>query len=110
MIVSFRQNLRVLNKTVNYFQHWKDNSSEKEWKEQKSADHWSIRKPLHQETVLGEVFLWRTRFVSLREALTKPKRIVEKDLRSKILELQRKGYDIERIKNISRIIKMFGKM
>ena len=98
VIVSFRQNLRVLNKTVNYFQHWKDNSSEKEWKEQKSADHWSIRKPLHQETVLGEVFLWRTRFVSLREALTKPKRIVEKDLRSKILELQRKGYDIERIK------------
>ena len=97
VIVSFRQNLRVLNKTVNYFQHWKDNSSEKEWTEQKSADHWSIRKPLHKETVLGEVFLWRTRFVSLREALTKPKRIVEKDLRSKILELQRKGYDIERI-------------
>lgn len=98
VIVSFRQNLRVLNKTVNYFQHWKDNSSEKEWKEQKSADHWSIRKPLHKETVSGEVFLWRTRFVSLREALTNPKRIVEKDLRSKILELQRKGYDTKRIK------------
>ena len=89
-----------MNKTVNYFQHWKDNSSEKEWKEQKSADHWSIRKPLHKETVSGEVFLWRTRFVSLSEVLTNldPKRIVEKDLRSKILELQRKGYDIERIK------------
>ena len=98
VIVSFRQNLRVLNKTVNYFQHWKDNSSEKEWKEQKSADHWSIRKPLHKETVSGEVFLWRTRFVSLREALTNPKRIVEKDLRSKILELQSKGYDTKRIK------------
>ena len=42
--------------------------------------------------------LWRTRFVSLREALTNPKRIVEKDLRSKILELQSKGYDTKRIK------------
>ena len=98
VIVSFRQNLRVLSKTVNYIQHWKDNSSEKERKEQKSTDHWSIRKSLHRETVSGEVLLWRKKSVTLRVALTNPKRIVEKDLRSKILELQRKGYDIKRIK------------
>lgn len=30
--------------------------------------------------------------------MTNPKRIVEKDLRSKILELQSKGYDTKRIK------------
>ncbi|MBC6409579.1 MAG: CRISPR-associated protein Csn1 [Ekhidna sp.] len=60
-VVSFKQNLRVINKTTNKTWQWvKENG---QWKKnlvsQNKGDSWAIRKPLHKETVSGKVLLMR---------------------------------------------------
>lgn len=54
-VVSFKQNLRVINKTVNYHQRYVD--GKKVMDKQIKGDNWAIRKPLHKETVYGKVDL-----------------------------------------------------
>ena len=58
IIVSFKQNLRVINKATNYYEKWteKDGSKIKEKVAQKGSN-WAIRKPMHKETVSGKVNL-----------------------------------------------------
>jgi CRISPR-associated endonuclease Csn1 len=60
-IVSFKQNLRVINKTVNWYQHWKKDENgkiiEKEFIKQTKGENWAVRKPLHADTVKGLVKL-----------------------------------------------------
>ena len=53
VIISFKQNLRVINKTVNYFQKFVN--GKKEFVKQTNGQNWAIRKPLHKETVYGKV-------------------------------------------------------
>lgn len=61
MIVSFKKNTRVLTKTNNYTQQWKQENGQ--WKKksikQTKGDNRAIRKPLHKETVYGKVQLLR---------------------------------------------------
>ena len=85
IVVSFKQNLRVINKTTNYYQHF--DHGKKIFISQSKGDSWAIRKPLHKETVSGEVNLRRIKEVSIKEALKRPKDIVDKELKDKILEL-----------------------
>lgn len=61
IIVSFKQNLRVINKTTNKFEKWikKDGIKTKELVGQEKGDSWAIRKPMHKETVSGLVDLKR---------------------------------------------------
>ncbi|NML69943.1 type II CRISPR RNA-guided endonuclease Cas9 [Chryseobacterium sp. RP-3-3] len=58
IIVSFKQNLRVINKATNYYEKWieKDNIKVKGLVEQQGLN-WAIRKPLHKDTVAGKVEL-----------------------------------------------------
>lgn len=60
-IVSFKQNLRVINKTVNWTEQWKkdenENAIEKEFVKQIKGENWAVRKPLHAETIKGLVKL-----------------------------------------------------
>ncbi len=58
-IISFKQNLRVINKTVNKYQHWENvhGKMEKVITTQTKGDSWAIRKPLHKDTVSGKVNL-----------------------------------------------------
>lgn len=60
IIVSFKQNLRVINKATNRYEKWvkKDGVKAKELVEQKGVN-WAIRKPMHKETVYGKVDLAR---------------------------------------------------
>lgn len=60
IIVSFKQNLRVINKATNYYEKYveKDGVKVKERVEQTGAN-WAIRKPMHKETVSGKVDLPR---------------------------------------------------
>lgn len=60
VIVSFKQNLRVINKATNRYEKWakKNGVKVKEFQEQKGTN-WAIRKPLHKETVYGKVNLPR---------------------------------------------------
>jgi len=61
IIVSFKQNLRVINKTTNKYQIFvvKNGKKRKESVQQTKGDSWAIRKPMHKDTVSGEVKLSR---------------------------------------------------
>jgi len=61
VIISFKQNLRVINKTTNYYEKWVETNGTKTKKsvKQSTGDNWAIRKPLHKETVSGKVLLNR---------------------------------------------------
>jgi CRISPR-associated endonuclease Csn1 len=56
MVVSFKQNLRVINKANNKTWQWVNENGElkKKLVKQTKGDNWSIRKPLHKETVSGK--------------------------------------------------------
>jgi len=90
IIISFKQNLRVINKSVNHYQAWKKDESGNNTKEivkQTIGDNWAIRKPMHKDTVAGLVQLQFKKIVSLSIALDNWECIVNKDLRKYIKEL-----------------------
>ena len=96
IIVSFKQNLRVINKTTNRYQHYEN--GKKTMIPQKIGDSWAIRKPMHKETVHGEVNLRDIKTVQLKEALKNPKAIVEKDLKKKLKVLLAQNLNEKQIK------------
>ncbi|MFM7021964.1 MAG: type II CRISPR RNA-guided endonuclease Cas9 [Flavobacteriales bacterium] len=65
IIVSFKQNIRVINKATNHYEKWIDKNGQKvkELVEQKGMN-WAIRKPIHKETVYGKVELSRIKVPS----------------------------------------------
>lgn len=98
IIVSFKQNLRVINKTTNSYQHY-DETGKKVMKKQEKGDSWAIRKSMHKDTVFGEVNLRMSdKTVSLNEALKNPKTIVNKEFKKKVMELREEGRDAKYIK------------
>lgn len=52
VIVSFKQNLRIINKTVNYYEKYVE--GKKEMKKQEKGDSWAIRKSLHTPMPYGK--------------------------------------------------------
>lgn len=56
IVVSFKQNQRVINKTTNTYQHF-DENGKKVFVKQVKGDSWAIRKPMHKATIYGEVNL-----------------------------------------------------
>lgn len=96
IIVSFKQNLRIINKTTNHYIHYEN--GKKVNCSQKQSDSWAIRKPMHKETVYGEINLRRTTTATLKAALENPQRIIEKDLKKKIKELLTQGLNEKQIK------------
>ncbi len=97
IIVSFKQNLRIINKTTNNYQHY-DENGKKVMKKQVKGDSWAIRKSMHKDTVFGEINLRFVKQVSLNEALKNPKRIVNKEFKAKVLELLKENRDAKYIK------------
>lgn len=97
IIVSFKQNLRIINKTTNNYQHY-DENGKKVMVKQEKGDSWAIRKSMHKDTGWGEVNLRFIKEVSLNEALKNPKAIVNKDFKVKVLELLRENRDAKYIK------------
>lgn len=100
IIISFKQNLRVINKATN--KHLKFEDGEKVITKQQDTDNiaqknWAIRKPMHKDTVFGEVNLRKTKEVNLKEAIKNPNRIVEKDLKKEIKKLLVLGLDVKQI-------------
>lgn len=61
IVVSFKQNLRIINKTTNRYEHYieKDGEKVKELVSQTKEDSWAIRKSMHKDTVSGAVNLSR---------------------------------------------------
>lgn len=97
MIVSIKQNQRVINKAKNSTS-FINNEGKKDFKKQIKGDCWAIRKPMHKETVFGEVNLRMTKTVKLNKALENPLSIIDKDLKRKIIELQNIGKTESQIK------------
>ena len=109
IIVSFKQNLRVINKASNkYLSYYNEDGNlrldksgypVKGMTTQKSNENWwAVRKPLHKDTVFGKVHLRKAKEVRLSVALTCVDCIVDKDLKKEIKRLLSLGYDEKRIK------------
>lgn len=92
IIVSFKSNLRVINKTSNTYQSF-DETDEKVLKKQIGGERWAIRKPLHKDTVFGRVNLRKVKNVRLAVALDASMMIVDKKVRRKVQELFSYKYD-----------------
>lgn len=96
IIVTFKQNLRVINKTTNHSLRFVD--GKKKMVAQTSGDSWAVRKSMHKDTVFGEINLRRQKPFKLKDAVQRPQDIVNRDLRRKITELLALGYDEKKLK------------
>lgn len=85
IIVSFKQNLRVITKMTNHYYHYVD--GKKVLEKQKAIDGWAIRKSLHKATVSGAVRLQRIKKVRLAHALSNWHQIKDKEVRKAIKEV-----------------------
>jgi CRISPR-associated endonuclease Csn1 len=87
-IISFKQNTRVINKTVNKYQVWKEEDSvmKKITTKQTKGDNWAIRKPMHAETVSGKVFLKRIKqsHITIANAIEQIELIVDKEVKKQL--------------------------
>ncbi len=94
IVISFKQNLRVINKTVNHTLAWRKNENgelKKELIKQTKGDSWAVRKPMHKDTVSGLVKLKFIKAVSLSTAFDEVDMILDKNLKRKIKELKLAG-------------------
>ena len=98
IVVSFKQNLRLVTKTQNRYQHFSADGTKKVMLKQTKGELLAIRKSLHKDTVFGKVNLRRVVEVGLGKALEKPSAIADKELRSKIKDLQKLGCDNKAIR------------
>ena len=109
IIVSFKNNVRVINKATNHYTSYKDENGnvrlDKRGKpikgitsQKSNAAWWSVRKPLHKETVFGKVSLRKTKDVRLSAALQDTNAIVDKDIKNEIKRLISLGYDEKKIR------------
>lgn len=58
IIVSFKQNLRVINKATNYYEKYIENDGKKNKERvEQTGINWAIRKSMHKDTVSGKVDL-----------------------------------------------------
>ena len=96
IIVSFKQNLRVINKTSNHSLRYV--GDKKRMVKQTAGDNWAIRKSMHKETVFGEVNLRFVKSFPLSEAIKRPNRILDKELKEKIKAMVKLGYTEKQIK------------
>ena len=82
IIVSFKHQQRVINKTSNFYKviHEGKHIAIK----QTRGDSWAIRKPLHEETVYGEVNLQLKKKIWIKDAIANPNSIVNRELKEKI--------------------------
>lgn len=93
IVVSFKQNLRVINKTTNNYLRLRKNENGKisrEFVKQVKGDNWAIRKPLHKDTVFGSVMLKFKTKVKINAALNTPDLICDAILKNYIMDVLEK--------------------
>ncbi|MBT3206789.1 MAG: hypothetical protein HN347_00415, partial [Bacteroidetes bacterium] len=94
IVVSFKQNLRVINKASNKYQIKKKGKAEIKTQE---GTNWAIRKPMHKETVYAKVDLRHKKSIAINAAIDgfmKNKFVfVDKELKQKIKNLVQLSYD-----------------
>jgi len=109
-IVSFKQNLRVINKSKNKTWQWveKEGKYKKQLVPQTKGDNWAIRKSLHKETVAGAVLINENKEVSISKAIEDPILIIDKRIKNIVesINVNNKNERIEYFKN--HLIKVNG--
>ena len=86
IVVSFKQNLRVINKATNYYEHWiEENGKLIKKMVKQEGTNWAIRKPLHKETVSGKITLEREK-VSKGKILTATRKAIDSTFTEKVIE------------------------
>ncbi|MCK4662939.1 MAG: type II CRISPR RNA-guided endonuclease Cas9 [Bacteroidales bacterium] len=103
VIVSFKQNLRVINKASNKYLVWnKENGQLKRNIETQKGTNWAIRKPMHKETVYAKVNLRQKKTVAINAAIdgvfASKFIFVDKDINQKVKKLKSKHYDTKMLK------------
>ena len=89
IVVSFKQNLRVINKATNYYEHWvEENGRYIKKMVKQEGTNWAIRKPLHEETISGKIYLDREE-ITKNDILTATRKTVDS------------SFDEKRIKKIT---------
>lgn len=83
IIVSFKQNLRIISHTSNFYTHY-DADGKKTVSKQTKGDGWAIRKSLHKATVSGLVRLQQKKKVRLAEALNDWRNICDRQIRKEV--------------------------
>ena len=96
IIVSFKQNLRIINKASNNYTILKNG---KKTLEKQEGTNWAIRKSMHKDTVYGEVNLRKIKTVSLNDAIKNPSRIVDKEFKRELLGQLSFGKNVKQIKS-----------
>ena len=83
LIVSHKQNTRVLTQTTNYTEYI-NAAGKRELQKQTKGDHYAIRKSLHRDTIYGQVSIRKIKKVNLKKALENWKQIVDRSLKDEI--------------------------
>ena len=86
IVISFKQNLRVINKATNYYERWVEENGKliKKMVKQEGTN-WAIRKPLHKETVSGKITLEREK-VSKGKILTATRKPIDSSFSEKVIK------------------------
>ena len=94
-VVSFKQNLRIINKTNNKTWQWVENDGvlKKKLVKQTKGDSWAIRKPMHKETISGSVRIKIKKTVSFANGIKDWENLVDKKLKNIVKQLNQKNYD-----------------
>ncbi|HRO75711.1 MAG TPA: HNH endonuclease domain-containing protein [Crocinitomicaceae bacterium] len=86
IVVSFKQNTRVINKATNYYEKYVEKNGEKvKGIVKQEGTNWAIRKPLHKETVSGKVQLHRIK-VAKGKILTATRKSLDSTFNEKTIE------------------------
>lgn len=91
IIVSFKQNAKVIKKVNNYYFHIDPITHKKERIKQENGNLLSVCHPIHKETIHGEVNLKLKKTVSFKNAINDYSNIVDTDIRRKVSQLVKKG-------------------
>lgn len=81
IVVSFKQNLRVINKSVNYYQRFVD--GKKVIDKQAQGDNWAIRKPLHTPMPYGKKKYWFD-ILKVADNIGKRADIIDNEVKKKV--------------------------
>ena len=85
VVVSFKQNLRVINKATNYYEKWREEKGKMVKKKVKQEGiNWAIRKPLHEQTVSGKITLERVK-VGKGKILTATRKSIDSSFTEKTI-------------------------
>lgn len=98
-IVSFKQNIRVINKANNKTWNWvkRNGVMKKEMVSQTKGDSWAIRKPMHKQTVSGSVKVRDKKEVSFNNGLKEWENLVDKRLKLMVKKHLNDGKSIKEI-------------